>query len=1387
MLILFLWKSTGASAAITHKYEQGPSETISKGAPEKGPKGETVGLPGPLLGVEATTVDLGHLWLAEDVKGESGAFRIDEFNSGSGAFEAQLPPAPATLHNVREGLAVGHVTGERELYLAVKEGTTPVVALFGASGAAQPAWTGAGTPSGSFKPNVASVAVDGKGSSVGDWAAGDVYVSATEPSETGGGVVDVIEPHVNVKGEDEEKYVTQIIGTCPTEATTCTPAEEAEHPFEAPGHVAVSAVSGEVFVLDGERAVDVFRPVEVAGVKTFEYVRRFAAPAGVNLTRLKGIAVDGTEGDVYLASELGALYEFTSEGRFLGRITETSAGPLGSLLSVAVDQESHDVFLGEFGVIKVLGANLTIPSVKVGPPPTPAPTEVTLAGTVNSEDAGEATCAFEYGTTTAYGEKAECSGLGSVLDPVPSVNVEEPVHSASVSVSPDTTYYYRLAAKNASGIVNPGEGPEDEGTFKTAGPGIFEESATEVSSTSVKLHAQVDPDGAATSYYFQYGEQSVTEHTAPTEALGSGVQPVPVSLLVQENLSPGTVYRYRVVAVSEIEPGKIVDFDGSEATFTTQGVGSFGLPDGRQWELVSPPDKHGASLLPINERGVMQAAADGDAMTYVASDPTESGPAGYAEGVQVFSTRGPDGWQSRDMSLPHEAATRLSGGDGFEFRFFSEDLERGIVQPFGDLVKSAVPEASEQTALLATDYLNGNVNEPCLPASASCYTPLVTRANDTAKPFQPFGNEAECSGATPEAVLCGPHFLDATPDAQHVIVSSCPPQEPSCHTALTSPPAPESGGLYEWTAGKLAPVSVLPAGAGAAPFPALGSSTAGIESPGARGAISADGARVFWSTTTGEKHLYVRDTSKEETLALDTAQAGCAEPQECKSGGGVFQIASADGSIVYFTDTQRLTPNAGTSGADLYEARITEEPGTGKLKVTVTDVTPPGPSGEPADIQGTVIGASGDGSSVYFVAEGVLSNSGVPVAGAVHGDCESGLSASPSQTCNLYVRHAGVTRLVAVLSGADMPDWAGAQNLATLTARVSPDGHWLAFMSQRSLTGYDNHDAVTGAADEEVYLYDGETGRLTCASCNPTGARPIGEEALHTWSSGEGLVGGDHDWDEHETLAANVPGWTPFEVTVARYQSRYLSNSGRLFFNSRDSLVPRDVNENWDVYEYEPENVPSGKYGCTASSASGSTVFRPAHAFTAERVNQTEAPLTGEEGAGCVGLISSGESPQESAFLDASESGGEAPNGEELQEGGSDVFFLTSARLTSQDYDNSIDVYDAHECTTASPCPPQSAEAPPPCDTEASCKASPTPQPEIYGAPSSATFNGLGNITPTAPAVVKKKTAAEVRAEDLKKALKKCKTDKKKKKRATCEAKAKKLYGPVNKKGKKKK
>ena len=88
---------------------------------------------------------------------------------------------------------------------------------------------------------------------------------------------------------------------------------------------------------------------------------------------------------------------------------------------------------------------------------------------------------------------------------------------------------------------------------------------------------------------------------------------------------------------------------------------------------------------------------------------------------------------------------------------------------------------------------------------------------------------------------------------------------------------------------------------------------------------------------------------------------------------------------------------------------------------------------------------------------------------------------------------------------------------------------------------------------------------------------------------------------------------------------------------------------------------------------------------------------------------------------------------------------------------------------------PAAAEPPPPCTTADSCRPAPSPQPEVFGTPSSATFTGPGNLTPEAPAIVKPKP--ETRAQKLVKALKACRKDRKKKKRQACERAAHRAYG----------
>src|ERR1035437_9887789 len=98
-------------------------------------------------------------------------------------------------------------------------------------------------------------------------------------------------------------------------------------------------------------------------------------------------------------------------------------------------------------------------------------------------------------------------------------------------------------------------------------------------------------------------------------------------------------------------------------------------------------------------------------------------------------------------------------------------------------------------------------------------------------------------------------------------------------------------------------------------------------------------------------------------------------------------MGSADGSRVFFTDAQRLTNSAGEVAphdgqeGDLYECRIVLE--AGRLACHLTDLTPEAASGVPARVLDILPGASEDGSTVYFVADGVLAPR------AVEGTCTS--------------------------------------------------------------------------------------------------------------------------------------------------------------------------------------------------------------------------------------------------------------------------------------------------------------------------------------------------------------------------------------------------------------
>jgi hypothetical protein len=919
-------------------------------------------------------------------------------------------------------------------------------------------------------------------------------------------------------------------------------------------------------------------------------------------------------------------------------------------------------------------------------PATPiAATTATLHGVLNPGAPGNhGTYEFFYRQSAT-----ECELAGAPEKATPAkaaAGAKGEVATAEVTgLLPGMQYTFCLLAHNAAEEPS---APSTPITFTTPAvlPAIESEFVTELTASSATLGAQINPGGAETTYHFQYGTtESYGQSTPSSPSIGSDDSGHPAAAHIQ-GLQPSTVYHYRVLATNVL--GTV---EGPDQTFTTQGPGgTLALPDGRAWELVSPVQKSGAQVDP-GLFALTQASEDGAAISYPLSAPFGANPAGNVREAQAISRRGPGGWSSEDIATPHTAPSKVNEVQG-EYRFFSPDLSHGLVQPFGNTPLPPLQEGAEKTVYLRNNA--GCAPTPSEAIPATCYLPLVTAAN------VPLGTKF---GGPEEAAEQRVSFVTATPDLSHVVLSS--------HAPLTAN-GPEIGGkeglipqYYEWASGRLQWI----------PLARVGGNGHNL-----RRAVSNDGSRVVGSTR-DPGHAYMTDMTNGEVLQLDKAQ-GVKEPSESEAN---FQIASSDGSLVFFSDTAQLTTSPG-GGLYSYDVQ------TGRL----TLLTVPLHGGD--EFHGLVLGASEDGSYVYLVDGGVLSEApnaeqARAVTGGdnlyvlhreVHGAAEAW---TPSFIATLSPRVGDVERT------GDEPDWEPSRAgelvlMGQQTVEVSPDGRYLAFMSDRSLTGYDNRDASSGEPDEEVYRYDAAGARLVCASCDPSGARPAG------WRQPEGngqVLSDRYGAWSGRWVAATIPGLTEGESSSqALYGPRYMLDSGRLFFDSHDALVPQDVNGVGDVYEYESGGVG----GCPAANS------------------------------GCVALLSGGAGPEESAFEDSSVSG-------------SDVFFVTADRLAPQDVGNEYDMYDAHVCSAEAPCP-VSVAPPPSCTTADACKAAISPQPGVFGAPASATFSGSGNVPPPASVPVKPKTAAQIRAEKLARALKACKKVKRKSKRLACGRQARKRYGP---------
>jgi hypothetical protein len=219
-----------------------------------------------------------------------------------------------------------------------------------------------------------------------------------------------------------------------------------------------------------------------------------------------------------------------------------------------------------------------------------APYSATLHATVDlTGEAGGAH--FEYGTApgqltsqTAVAATGQGTAASVVLD----------------GLQPNTTYYFRAVADNASG-QRPADDPPL--SFKTAlsPPSVSGVEISGVDDTSATLSFDVDTGGADTSYVIEYGpDDTYGQSTAPVDIGSQPAQQVITAKLT--GLKPGSAYHVNVVATNSSAPDGVssgdaqfvtdpqVDADaGSAVTITDRQEADF-CPDGAtiDWGDGSP-------------------------------------------------------------------------------------------------------------------------------------------------------------------------------------------------------------------------------------------------------------------------------------------------------------------------------------------------------------------------------------------------------------------------------------------------------------------------------------------------------------------------------------------------------------------------------------------------------------------------------------------------------------------------------------------------------------------------------------------------------------------------------------------------------------------------------
>jgi hypothetical protein len=827
----------------------------------------------------------------------------------------------------------------------------------------------------------------------------------------------------------------------------------------------------------------------------------------------------------------------------------------------------------------------------------------------------------------------------------------------AVTADGDADIYVSATTATAVSYVKAFGVAPDKWPPPAALPEITSQYATSVDATRAVLGADINPKfWTDTTYYVEYGTGKCSEGgcasqqpSPPGPALGVGAinRPAPTKAVVVSGLQPETTYHYRFVTQSS-------------GGGPVHGVG----PDETEGTFVTPSAQATPAKTDCANQGFRAGAAGrlADCRAYEMVSPIDKNNTDITPLINIDSTFVMlDQSASSGEKLTYTTSQGFGDTQGVPYlsqyvasRTANGWQSHGITPAQGlsplSIGKRIELEFRAFTPDLCASVLQHVTDPPLAPGAVQGFANLYGRENCGEETYWPVTTSEPpnfpATNYRPE-----PQSLSA--DGRCVVFYAEDQLTPDA-VSVASGNERTNRQLYESCGNELRLISFLPSGKASEANTSVGTdnspSPVAIRTGTDAQAVSSNGARIYWTAAgDGPGRLYVRVNADADQSPVVGNK--CTDEEKACT---IAVSQSVTGASAHFwgaaadgsTAIFSIEEQSSGLNQNLYEFELESR----KASLIAAKAT-------------TVVGVGGEASRVYFISREDL-------AGA-NSQGESPSVGSPNLYFYERTDEGKFFNFIGTLSAEDAQSITGIKLTPVnaepykKTSRLSPDGRHFAFTTTTPLTGYDNTDKVSGESDNEVFVYDAVKDELNCASCNPTGQRPSGRIVP--------VEGGLYP--ENWTASFLPPHMTE------QYGSRAISDDGsRVFFNSFEPLLPRDTNGMADVYQWE---VP-GSGDCSEGGAD----FSPSN-------------------GGCLSLISSGESPSDSEFIDASSSG-------------QDVFFTTASSLVPQD-PGLLDIYDAREGGGfAGPAAPTAA-----CEGEA-CQG-PLASPNDP-TPASSSFSGAGNF-----------------------------------------------------------